>query len=148
MSLYIGQGGASVIWSRAPNWGRQPVKGKRHAEAAVIAATSFGLTMVAPAVAAADPAVVKKEGYCAGFVPNEDGSQGIGLESHDSRSIANRGGTTLICHFDIPSGYEPSRAARAEGFVCDTYLGTTTDSRMVATPGGRATMTCKIHNNS
>ena len=60
--------------------------------------------------------------------------------------VTSSGNTSLVCKFDIPAAITPTDSARrAEGFLCGTYLGFTRDSKMVATPGGQATLTCKIN---
>jgi len=92
---------------------------------------------------AQDSAVVIKDVGCSGFVPGS----GFPLHSDEkTHSTATPSGNTmLVCHFDIPEGEEPEKATRDSGFECGTYLGTTNNSKMVATPGGKATLTCKIN---
>ena len=112
--------------------------------AAALAVVVFG----APAQAA--PAVVVSEFSCGGFVPTASGGFGSGLFSNDQTHsvVTSSGNTMLVCHFDIPAGAEPAKATHADGFACNTFLGFTTDSKMVATPGGRATLTCTVKANS
>ena len=52
---------------------------------------------------------------------------------------------TLTCHFQYPRGTEPIQAFRFEGVLCFTFAGSTFASKFVATPSGRATLTC--HHN-
>lgn len=116
----------------------------------VLAATAIALTgmataSVTPAVAQSENAAsIEKDVGCSGFVPG-----GIGLFTTETRSITTSSGNTkLVCHFDIPEGFEPETAVSDEGFGCNTFLGFTTDSRMVATPGGRALLTCEINGST
>jgi hypothetical protein len=96
----------------------------------------------------ANAATIDKDFLCAGFVPNPDGSPGTLLIGSDSHSVANNGNqTTLQCHFTIPAGSEPATATHSSGFLCGTFLGVTDDSRMTASPGGNAVLTCRINGN-
>ena len=117
-----------------------------------ISAIALGMVVaslpVMPAAAqSANAATITKDFGCGGFVPTATGGFASFLFSSDgTQSVINSAGvTTLICHFDIPAGQEPATATRASGFGCGTFLGFTTDSKMVATPGGEATLTCKIN---
>ena len=59
------------------------------------------------------------------------------------------GNTTLICHFraeDILSG-QPSETVKADGFLCNTFLGLTTDSRFVMNSQGNGMLLCQIKPN-
>lgn len=115
--------------------------------ASAIALTGIASALSVPVLAQSDnAATITKDFGCGGFVPTEDGDFGSGLFSAEgSHSVATSSGNTkLVCHFDIPEGLEPARATHAEGFVCGTFLGLTTDSKMVATPGGTATLTCSV----
>lgn len=106
------------------------------------------LPIAMPATAqSANAATITKDFGCGGFVPTASGGFGSGLISFDgTHSTTNSAGvTSLVCHFDIPAGQEPATATRAEGFLCGTFLGLTNDSKMVASPGGQATLTCKIN---
>ena len=100
-----------------------------------------------PAIAqSANAATIVKDGPCGGFVPTSTGGFGPFIGTTDLMSVVTSSGvTSLICHFDIPAGLEPASATRASGFGCGTFLGGTTDSKMVASPGGNATLTCKIN---
>ncbi len=65
--------------------------------------------------------------------------------------ITPSGNSQLSCFFDIPFGVEPARPMVNDGFNCVVFVsggvGITTDSRSIATPGGRAILTCKINGN-
>lgn len=103
---------------------------------------------VMPAAAqSANAATISKDFGCGGFVPTASGGFGPFIVSFEgTHSTTNSAGvTSLVCHFDIPAGLEPATATKASGFGCGTFLGFTTDSKMVATPGGQATLTCKIN---
>ena len=56
--------------------------------------------------------------------------------------ITEGGSWTLTCHFDIPEGFSPDNVIVTSGFQCtntfDSQMVTTTNSRAMATPGGRA----------
>lgn len=95
----------------------------------------------------ANAATITKDFGCGGFVPTPTGGFGSFLISNDGTHsvVTSSGVTSLICKFDIPAGLEPATATRASGFGCGTFLGFTTDSKMVASPGGNATLTCKIN---
>lgn len=111
-----------------------------------IAAVAFGLTVASAGAAYAEPATVTKDFGCSGFVPNPDGSPASYLGTTESHSVATSSGvTSLVCKFDIPDGAEPAKATQANDFLCNTYLGLTNDSKMVASPGGNATLTCRIN---
>ncbi len=60
-----------------------------------------------------------------------------------------KGNVTLICHFDVPEGFEPDKVMKNSGFGCGIYLpdgGTSTyDTRAMMNPGGRAKLTCTFH---
>lgn len=102
--------------------------------------------LTTPAMADNNAATVNKDLSCGGFVPGSIPT--VSLFTTEGHSVVtSSGNTSLTCHFDIPAGQEPSKATHAEGFLCGTFLGVTTDSRMVATPGGTATLTCVIHAN-
>ena len=120
-----------------------------------ISAIALGMVVaslpVMPAAAqSANAATISKDFGCGGFVPTATGGFGSFLVSFDgTQSVVNSAGvTTLICHFDIPAGQEPATATKASGFGCGTFLGFTNDSKMVASPGGRATLTCKINGST
>lgn len=106
---------------------------------------------VMPAAAqSANAADISKDFGCRGFVPTATGGFASGLVTLEgTQSVTTSSGvTSLVCHFDIPAGREPATATKAEGFRCGTFLGGTNDSKMVATPGGQATLTCKINPSS
>ncbi|MDP3855601.1 hypothetical protein [Phenylobacterium sp.] len=109
-----------------------------------IAAVAFGLAIAGAATA--EPATITKDFGCSGFVPNPDGSPASFLGTTESHSVVTSSGvTSLVCKFDIPDGAEPAKATQGNDFLCNTYLGLTTDSKMVASPGGNATLTCRIN---
>lgn len=77
-------------------------------------------------------------------------SSGLGINLFTTVShevITPSGNTVLKCHFDIPDGYEPDKAINNKGFLCNTFLGVTTDSKSTVTPGGEAVLTCNINGN-
>ena len=114
--------------------------------ATAIALAGFASVSSVPVLAqSVNAATVTKDAGCRGFVPDANGNAASGLFTLESHSVVTSSGNTkLVCHFDIPEGKEPAEVTRAEGFGCGTFLGFTNDSKMVATPGGRATLTCSI----
>jgi hypothetical protein len=86
---------------------------------------------------------------CFGYVPGSLVPLSTTDEIHTTATSS--GNMKLTCHFYIPDGFEPATAVKASGFVCGIFLPTgtafTTDSAMVATPGGRATLKCQIKAN-
>ena len=98
-----------------------------------------------PALAQTNGATVTKDLGCGGFVPTASGGVGAIIFSAEGAVVVKgNGSTSLSCHFDIPPGLEPKTTTRASGFLCNTWLGSTTDSRMLASSGGNATLTCRI----
>ena len=95
-------------------------------------------------------ATINKDFGCTGFVPTSDGNIGPFIFSDsESIAVATNGETQkLICRFDIPEGIEPDTVTHAEGFPCGTTFGQTYDTRMVATPGGRAVLTCEVNGST
>jgi hypothetical protein len=99
--------------------------------------------LVGPRVptAAAQGATIINEFGCA-VVPADWGGPII-LETHDTHTVLTPSGKSLLlCKFAIPPGLEPARAVVRGGFLCATYLGLTTRSHAVASPGGTITLTC------
>ena len=98
-----------------------------------------------PAIAQSGGATVTKDLGCGGFVPTRTGGVGAIITTTESVVLVKgNGSTSLSCHFDIPPGLEPKTTTRSNGFLCNTWLGSTTDSRMLASSGGNATLTCRI----
>lgn len=56
--------------------------------------------------------------------------------------------TKLTCQFDVPEAYRPASAVVNTGWICGTYLGSTTNSRSVASPSGNLTISCFINGSS
>jgi hypothetical protein len=103
------------------------------------------LAVVPTTPALADGAVITPDGSCGGFVPNADGSQGATLFGEISLSNTTKSGNfNITCKFDVPDELVPSKTRKASGFPCafpDNTLATY--SRMVVTPGGSGSLTCK-----
>lgn len=90
-------------------------------------------------------AMVSKDLGCGGFVPTASGGVGpIIFTSESVVVVKGNGSTSLSCHFDVPAPLIPPTTTRASGFGCNTYLGLTYDTRMQASSGGNATLTCRI----
>jgi hypothetical protein len=66
-------------------------------------------------------------------------------------TATSSGNVRLTCHFNIPEGFEPAKAVKASGFPCGIFLPSetvfTTNTEMVANPGGRATLKCQVRAN-
>jgi len=107
---------------------------------------AFALTISTQPTAAQTGATVGKALPCVGFIPTKNGrDSGVYISTDESVVLVKgNGSTSLSCHFDIPPGLEPKTTTRASGFLCRTWLGSTTDSRMLASSGGNATLTCRI----
>lgn len=116
--------------------------------AGAVAAAAIAVALSAP-ISANNAAVRIDDAGCFAFVPTESGGVGpLLFAPAGDHTVSTHGGITkLVCHFDIPAGDEPARATRAQGFLCGTFFGFTTDTKMVASPGGRATLTCMIKKN-
>lgn len=105
------------------------------------------LTIVPATPALAEGSIVVNGDECSGFVPTEDGEfdPDALLTTTDSHQVKRGNWVTVTCHFDIPEGLEPAKATRAYGVECTIPgYGPTTDTRMSASPGGRAVGTCRI----
>ena len=99
------------------------------------------------AMAQTNGATVSKDLGCGGFVPTVTGGVGAIIYTSESHVIVKgSGSTSLSCHFDIPAPLVPATTTRASGFACYTFLGLTRDTRMQASSGGNATLTCRIRN--
>lgn len=94
----------------------------------------------------ANAAVVIDDSGCVGFVPTDTGGFGPFIFTPDGAHavLTSSGVQILTCHFDVPDWAVPASATRASGFLCGTYFGTTNDTKMVASAGGRATLVCKV----
>lgn len=103
------------------------------------------LTIMPASPAYAGSSIVIDEGTCVGFIP-VNGGLGPLLFGGRVHVVTKNAWTTLTCHLDIPPGMEPAKVARATGVQCFTPLGSTYDTRMQASPGGRAVGTCRIRN--
>ena len=54
----------------------------------------------------------------------------------------------IICHGDVPEGFEPDERIDVRGFFCNDLQGnTTTDTTAKITPSGKALMKCHFHHN-
>lgn len=116
---------------------------------AVSLASALALINVTqPAAAQTSGATIGKDLPCVGFIPTASGQDsGVYIVADESVVLTKgNGSTSLSCHFDIPPGLEPSTTTRSLGFACFTWLGLTYDSRMQASSGGNATLSCRVRN--
>ena len=105
---------------------------------------SVPVLMLVASASFADPAAVINDFSCTGFIPNEaGGSLGVVFTTATHSVVTDNGVTSLTCRFD--HDFELPQAYGAKGFVCGTFAGTTDDSMMLATPGGKAILKCKIN---
>ncbi len=121
----------------------------------LVAMTSLVVALFGAGVASADPG------------PNADDNaatihRGVGCVVSSSASglpvflftnqmtevDTNSGNTVLKCTFDIPAGLEPATAIVNTGFGCGTLAGGTSNTRSVATPGGKVFLTCQINGSN
>ncbi len=103
------------------------------------------IPLAGPVIAQSDNAAsVQHDGLCGGFVPTASGGFGAFLIGSLHSVVTSSGNSTLVCKFDIPEANRPATATQATGFGCGTFLGLTFDSRMTASPGGQATLVCKV----
>ena len=98
-------------------------------------------------VAFAEPAMVFDSFGCVAAVPNEQGgfnpwNEVFTTESH--KVITDKGVSKLTCHFDHDEMLLSARGER--DFLCYISGEIADESRLVATPGGKLTMVCKINN--
>ena len=108
---------------------------------------AVGLLTIIPATPAlGEGTIVFNDAICYGFVPTEDGQfdPDAILTNGRIHVVAKAGWTTLTCHLDIPPDLLPTTVRRADGVLCYTPLGYTNDTRMQASPGGRAVGTCRV----
>ena len=98
-------------------------------------------------VVQAEPAVVVDEFGCGGFVPGDTptGFPALAfLFTTESRALLTKSGVSILtCHFD--HAVVLPHATGSQGFLCGTVFGLTNDTKMLATPGGKATLVCKIN---
>ena len=114
----------------------------------VIVAT---LAIALAANAQGGPAVVVDDFGCGGFVPNGNTATGFPalafLGTTESHAVLTSSGNQILtCHFD--HNVDLQSATQGRGFTCGTVFGVTTNTRMVATPGGKATLVCKINGSN
>lgn len=95
--------------------------------------------------ALADGSIVSSGDLCTGFVPGPNGELTFPLlRTYDSHLVVNGGWATLSCHFDIPDAQLPSKGVKSSAVTCDIPgYGFADETRMSASPGGRAVGTCR-----
>ena len=103
------------------------------------------LTVVPASPALADGATITPDGICNGFVPDENGEFGTPIAGEISLSNSTKSGNfNISCKFDVDESLVPSKTRKAAGFICFFPDGSFTEnSRMVVTPGGSGSLTCK-----
>ena len=105
------------------------------------------LAIVPASPALAEGSIIVDGALCGGFIPVDGGLGTVFLTTTDSHQVVRGSKVSLTCHFDIPPGDEPPKGVKADGVPCTKKFNgvdyTTTDSRMSASPGGRAVATCR-----
>lgn len=104
-------------------------------------------SIIPTAPALAGGRIITTDGQCVGFVPTPsgefDGSKL--LFSDDPHLVVNGTWATYSCHFDVPDEYLPSKGVKADNLDCFIPgYGPATESRMSASPGGRAVAICRL----
>jgi hypothetical protein len=108
---------------------------------------SVPVLMLVASAAFADPAAVADDFGCFGFVPDGAGGSLGGLYTTETHSVVtHKGVTSVTCRFD--HNFDLPQAYGTNGFVCGTFAGVTNDTMMLATPGGKAILKCKINGGS
>ena len=123
---------------------------KRYFSMKTLLVTIVAMLLCAPAFAASENAavVLKDADHPVGCFY---GGFGFPLFTEDEiHTVATKNGNVkLICHFDVPEGFEPAKTMKNSGFGCGIYLPDgstfTDDTRAMMNPGGRAKLTCTIH---
>ena len=94
----------------------------------------------------ADPAAVIDDFGCGAWIPDYDGSHlGWVTTTESHKVITDKGVRILTCHFDHE--FDLAYATGDQGFLCGISGIPTSKSKMIATPGGKATLVCKINGN-
>ncbi len=105
-----------------------------------------GLSHAEDTVIAEEATVIKEFGCI--ITPQASGLPST-LFTTDTHSVVTPSGNTVLkCFFDIPEIMMPSSTMRHTGFLCNTYLGLTTNSMAVTNVGGQVALTCQIKANS
>jgi hypothetical protein len=111
---------------------------------AILCATAL-VSFLPAAPALAEGATVTTEGLCFGFIPTAEGGTSEDFLTGTLHSVVTKNGSTsLVCKFTFDAGIIET-ARRASDFLCFTFAGSTTDTRMVASPDGYATLHCRIN---
>jgi hypothetical protein len=58
--------------------------------------------------------------------------------------ISSSGNSTVTCQFTYTGTGLPNKALKVTKFNCGTYVGITTDSKVVISPSGQIKMTCHV----
>lgn len=112
--------------------------------AASLTAAIGGIGVLGGSTAFADSpnaAQINKDFTCGLF----DGNGNFVVTDQSHSVVTNSGNTTLKCSVKDVTPSSTGHAVKFEGFVCNTFLGSTTDSRETVSASGNATLTCEIH---
>ena len=96
--------------------------------------------------ALAEGSIVINGDECVGFVPTAAGgfNPAALMTTTDSHQVQNGGWVSVSCHFDIPDHLLPAKGVKANNVACMIPgFGLATESRMSASPGGRAVGVCR-----
>src|ERR1041385_145333 len=110
---------------------------------AFLIAASLALTISAPVQARGGATVIKRFGCV--IVPADSELPIVLFTSKASHEVDTPSGNSILqCHFDIPKDFAPAHTLHHKGFLCSTFLGLTTDSKLVLTKGGKALLICRV----
>ena len=107
------------------------------------------MLLCAPAFAASENAAIVLHDFDHPYGCSYSGF-GIPLFTDDEvHTVATKNGNIkLICHFDVPEGFEPAKTIKHSGFSCGIYLPEdsvfTDDTYAMINPGGRALLKCTL----
>lgn len=111
--------------------------------AALGIAALLSIIPATPALAAGG--TVGEDGTCSAPIPNADGTFSSVFVIGTSFSRTTKSGVTnFTCHFDLTDEQAPPKSYKSRDFECFTPAGSTTETRLNASPGGRMVMTCTI----
>lgn len=113
--------------------------------AAGSAALAGALALAAvPGTAQSDNAAfVINQSSCGGTIGTPEGPVTVSTDDGAIQVATSSGNAMFVCNLDVIAGPELKKALKVEGFGCFTPNGPATESRMVITPGGKATAVCR-----
>jgi hypothetical protein len=114
----------------------------------VVGVVIAGVLGVSAPLAAASTAIVNGHSSGASCAVGAQLTGGPFLVTSNMVAVSNGGGGyALTCQFKYPSGSQPTSLLTMSGFPCFVWfdpLLVTYDSLFLATPGGQATLLCRL----